>query len=54
MQCSNAKVHCKVFVEDSSLSHIPSSQSEYFTHWELVVFYDKKVIWIDSFEPMLF
>jgi len=41
MQCDNAIAHCKDLVEDPSLSYKPSSQSEYFTHWELVMFYTK-------------
>jgi hypothetical protein len=37
MQYDDAEVHCKAFVEDSSLSHKSSNQSECFTHWELLV-----------------
>jgi hypothetical protein len=35
MQCDNAVVHCKAFIENPSLSQIPTSQSEYVTNWEL-------------------
>jgi len=45
MQCVDAEVHCKALVEDLSLSHKPSSQSEY---------YAKKIICFNYFEPMLF
>jgi hypothetical protein len=41
MQCSYVDAHCKALVDDSSLSCKPSNQSEYFTHWELIVFYAK-------------
>jgi len=40
MQCDDAVAHCEAFVEDSPSSHKLSSQSEYFTHRELVGFFD--------------
>jgi hypothetical protein len=45
MQCDDATAHYEDFVDDSSLNHKPSSQSEYFTHWELVMFYAKEMLW---------
>jgi hypothetical protein len=41
MQCDNAMVHCKAFVGNHSLSQLLSSQSEYSTHSEKILyFYD--------------
>jgi hypothetical protein len=54
IQCDDAATHCMDYKEDSFIAKISSSQHEYFTHWEIVMFYAKKVIWINEIEPMMF
>jgi hypothetical protein len=54
MQCDNATAQCEALAEDSSISHKPSSQSEYFTQSELYDVLSDKFYDVLNLEPMLF
>jgi hypothetical protein len=49
MQYDGTTAHCEAFIEDSQLSHKPSSQSEYFTLRTYGVLWDEFII-----EPIIF
>jgi hypothetical protein len=47
MQYDNAMTHCKAFVDDLLLSHIPSNKVSILLTENLLCFYDEKFIWFD-------